>query len=83
MKVRNLILSAGGALALSLMAGSVVFAQTVTTTSPTGPTAGSSPYLQGCGNGGNPPCPPQQCPPGHGGTNPTGKDNCRKQKSGS
>jgi hypothetical protein len=39
--------------------------------------------LQGCGNSGKPGCPPKQCPPGHGGTNPAGHQTCQKQTSGS
>ena len=37
--------------------------------------------VHGCGNSGKPGCPPKKCPPGHGGTNPAGKPDCKKRKS--
>src|SRR6266481_2709749 len=42
----------------------------------------NDPNVQGCGNSGKPGCPPKKCPPGHGGTNPAGNPDCKKQTSG-
>jgi hypothetical protein len=86
MMTRKILVTSLTALALSLMTSAMVMAQTTTTgTTTTTTTSSSSPpsNIQGCGNSGMPGCPPKECPPGHGGTNPAGNADCKTQKSGS
>jgi hypothetical protein len=84
---RKILVTSLTALALSLMTSAMVMAQTTTTgtstSSTTSSTQPSSSNIQGCGNSGMPGCPPKECPPGHGGTNPAGNADCKTQKSGS
>ena len=89
MNTRKILVSSLSALALSLMTSAMVLAQTTTTgkssttTTSSSTQSNNSSNVQGCGNSGKPGCPPKQCPPGHGGTNPAGNADCKVQKSGS
>ena len=87
MMTRKILVTSLTALALSLMTSAMVMAQTTTTGTSTTTSSASQPNdpsnIQGCGNSGKPGCPPKECPPGHGGTNPAGNADCKTQKSGS